>query len=31
VRDFDSLAEARACSRIARHSANQSASQTPNG
>jgi hypothetical protein len=31
VRDFDSLAEARACSRIARHSANQSASQTLNG
>jgi hypothetical protein len=31
VRDFDSLAEARACSRIARHSANQNASQTLNG
>jgi hypothetical protein len=35
VRDFDSLAEAGACSRIARssakQSANQSASQTPNG
>ena len=34
ARDFDSLAEARACSRIARDSArraNQSASQTPNG
>src|SRR6266568_2346417 len=31
ARDFDSLAEARACSRIARQSANQSASQTPNG
>ena len=35
ARDFDSLAEARACSRIAgpsaKQSANQSASQTPNG
>src|SRR5690242_11846227 len=31
ARDFDSLAEARACSRIARHSVNQGASQTPNG